>query len=147
MPRSLSDESGVSFWQPRIGDRRLVTSRHLVFNLSRPEKSLILLAPLARAAGGWERCRDAKTGKPAPAFASTTDPDYRKLLAMCEAGKQYLERETRFDMPGFRPRGDWVRELKRFGIIDPRSTPEGPIDVYATEGKYWESLWYIKPKG
>jgi hypothetical protein len=36
---------------------------------------------------------------------------------MCVAGKQYLEQVTRFNMPGFRPRGDWVRELKRFGIL------------------------------
>ena len=113
LPRSLCDESGVSFWQPRLGDPRLVTSRHLVFNLSRPEKSLILLAPWP---GSWRlgtlsRCQDEQARA---AFATTTDPDYRKLLAMCEAGKQHLDRETRFDMPGFRPRGDWVRELTRF---------------------------------
>jgi len=88
-----------------------------VFNLSRPDKSLILLAPLARDAGGWELCRDPKSRKPAPVFSSTGDPDYQKLLAMCVAGKQYLEQVTRFDMPGFRPRGVWVRELKRFGIL------------------------------
>ena len=97
--------------------RRLNTSRHIVFNLSRPDKSLILLAPLARDAGGWELCRDPKSRKPAPVFSSTGDPDYQKLLAMCVAGKQYLEQVTRFNMPGFRPRGDWVRELKRFGIL------------------------------
>ncbi len=97
--------------------RRLNTSRHIVFNLSRPDKSLILLAPLACDAGGWELCRDPKSRKPAPVFSSTGDPDYQKLLAMCVAGKQYLEQVTRFDMPGFRPRGDWVRELKRFGIL------------------------------
>ncbi len=100
-----------------ITPRRLNTSRHIVFNLSRPDKSLILLAPLARDAGGWELCRDPKSRKPAPVFSSTGDPDYQKLLAMCVAGKQYLEQVTRFDMPGFRPRGDWVRELKRFGIL------------------------------
>ena len=50
---------------------------------------------------------------------------------MCVAGKQYLEQVTRFDMPGFRPRGDWVRELKRFGILTSSSfrclTPEARI--------------------
>ena len=111
----------VLFWAKReltpIIPRRLNTSRHIVFNLSRPDKSLILLAPLARDAGGWELCRDPKSRKPAPVFSSTGDPDYQKLLAMCVAGKQYLEQVTRFEMPGFRPRGDWVRELKRFGIL------------------------------
>ena len=145
LPRTLADETGVSFWQPRMGDRRLNTSRHIVFNLSRPEKSLYLLAPLARAAGGWELCRDPKTSRPAPVFMSTSDPEHQKLLAMCVAGKNYLERITRFDMPGFRPRVDWVRELKRFGILGSDASPGQPIDVYATERKYWESLWYSKP--
>jgi hypothetical protein len=36
---------------------------------------------------------------------------------MCVAGKQHLEQVKRFDMPGFHPRGEWVRELKRFGIL------------------------------
>ena len=58
LPRSLADERGVSFWEPSLDDPRLLTSRHIVFNLSRPEKSLILLAPLAESAGGWGLCRD-----------------------------------------------------------------------------------------
>ena len=125
--------------------RRLNTSRHIVFNLSRPDKSILLLAPLARGAGGWELCRNPKSKKPAPVFLSTSDPEYQKLLAMCVAGKQYLEQVTRFNMPGFRPRGDWVRELKRFGILGSGTGPNDRIDVYATERKYWESLWYARP--
>ncbi|MEI7530227.1 MAG: hypothetical protein WCK76_14915, partial [Elusimicrobiota bacterium] len=35
LPKSLSDERGVSFWQPSMKDPRLNTSRHNVFNLSR----------------------------------------------------------------------------------------------------------------
>ena len=145
LPRRLGDETGVSFWQPRMGDRRLNTSRHIVFNLSRPERSLILLAPLARSAGGWELCHDLKSKAPSPVFSTTSDPDYQKLLAMCVAGKQFLEGVTRFDMRGFRPRGDWVRELKRFGILGSDFSPRDRIDVYAVERRYWESLWYARP--
>ena len=36
-------------------------------------------------------------------FLTTADPDYRLLLAMCEAGKRRLEEIKRFDMPGFKP--------------------------------------------
>ena len=57
IPRSLSDEIGLSFWAPDMNDPRLRHSRHIVFNLTRPEKSLVLLAPLARAAGGYGLCR------------------------------------------------------------------------------------------
>jgi mono/diheme cytochrome c family protein len=144
LPRSLSDERGVSFWQPSLSDPRLATSRHLVFNLSRPEKSLLLLAPLAKSAGGWGLCRASKTVAEAPAaavFASTADPDYQKLLALCEAGKTHLGQIKRFDMAGFRPREDWIREMRRYGILPSDLEEKQPIDYYEVERAYWRSLW------
>ncbi len=143
LPQSLADERGVSFWQPSLDDPRLLTSRHIVFNLSRPEKSLILLAPLAESAGGWGLCRDPKTRKPANVFEDTAAPGYQALLALCAAGKDSLAQGTRrFDMAGFHPRADWVREMKRYGILPPDSAPAAPLDCYAVERRYWESLWY-----
>lgn len=142
LPRSLSDERGVSFWRFELDDPRLNTSRHIVFNLSRPEKSLLLLAPLAEAGGGWGLCCDPKTKQPATIFGDASDADYQKLLALCVAGKERLEQMKRFDMPDFRPRQDWVREMKRYGILAADTKPEVATDVYATERRYWESLWY-----
>jgi cytochrome c5 len=144
LPRNLADERGVSFWEPRLDDPRLLTSRHIVFNLSRPEKSLILLAPLAESSGGWGLCRDPKTRERRTVFADTADPGYQALLALCVAGKDSLAEGTRrFDMPGFLPRADWVREMKRYGILPVDLAPTAPIDCYATEQKYWQSLWYL----
>ena len=142
LPTSLSDERGVSFWQPSMTDVRLNTSRHIVFNLTRPEKSMLLLAPLAESAGGWGTCRDPKTKQPVTVFASTADPDYQKLLAHCVAGKTRLDEMKRFDMPDFKPRIDWVREMRRYGVLASTVQPNDRIDVYATERKYWQSLWY-----
>ena len=68
-----------------LDDPRLLTSRHIVFNLSRPEKSLLLLAPLAPAAGGWGLCHDPKTTNSVTVFADTADAGYQKLLAMIRA--------------------------------------------------------------
>jgi hypothetical protein len=149
LPRSFADERGVSFWQPSMGDPRLNTSRHIVFNLSRPEQSLMLLAPLQEGAGGWGLCRDPKNGQLATVFASTADADYQALLAMCAAGKSRLDEIKRFDMPGFQPRADWLREMKRYGILDRIAPGDGAaLDVYAVEQRYWESLWYRpKPEG
>jgi len=145
LPRNLSDERGVSFWQPDMSDPRLNTSRHILFNLSRPEKSLILLAPLAEASGGWGLCRNLQTPERAPVFPSKEDPDYRALLALCEAGHERLLQIKRFDMAGFKPRADWVREMKRYEILPADVAPEALIDVYAIEGRYWESLWHQPP--
>ena len=146
LPVSLADERGVSFWQPSMDDPRLNTSRHIVFNLSRPEKSILLLAPLAESAGGWGLCRDPKSRKPATVFADANDADYQKLLAMCVAGKEHLDRIKRFDMPDFRPRVDWVRELTRYGVFSGGVGQTAPADVYAAEKAYWASLWYLPAK-
>lgn len=140
IPRTLSDERGTSFWQPKIPDRALITSRHLVFNLSRPEKSLVLLAPLAREAGGFQLCR--KPDDPAPVFSNTSDPGYQALLAMVTTGKQDLESITRFDMPGFKPRPAYLREMKRYGILPADLAPDAKVDPYQTDQLYWRSLWH-----
>jgi hypothetical protein len=162
LPLTLADERGVSFWQPSLDDPRLLTSRHIVFNLSRPEKSIILLAPLAKEAGGWGLCApvrgaDASSARgseasgrgvraPSAVLTSTADSGYQAIRAMIVAGKEFLEhRNTRFDMTGFVPRTDWFREMKRYGMVPQCVKPEEVTDVYAIEQDYWRSLWHRPP--
>jgi hypothetical protein len=140
LPRNLSDEIGISFWRMDLNDKRLQQSRHRVFNLTRPEKSLMLLAPLSKAAGGFGTCA-ADDGKK-PIFADANDPDYQKLLALCERGKKRLEEIKRFDMPGFQPRPEYTREMKRYGVLSADLKPDAPVDPYKTDRAYWEALWY-----
>jgi len=143
--QTLSDEIGLSFWEPDMNDPRLKYSRHVVFNLSRPEQSLILLAPLARPAGGYGLCHppNVPAQNDNAVFTSKDDPGYQSLLAMCAGGKRRLDQFKRFDMPGFRPRPEYVREMKRFGVLSPSfDIDKDPIDVYAIDRQYWESLWY-----
>jgi len=144
LPQSLSDERKVSFWRPDPDDPRLRMSRHLVFNLTRPRESLMLLAPLAKEAGGYGTCRtkDAQENAAKPVFADPNDPDYRKILAMCTAGKEHLDKIKRFDMPGFHPPQPYIREMKRYGVLPADLPAEAKIDVYATDRAYWRSLWY-----
>jgi len=75
-------------------------------------------------------------------FASTDDPDYRKLLAMVEDGKAMLDEETRFDMPNFRPSPEYIREMKRYGIL-PKDfdATRNPVDPYALDRAYWSLDW------
>jgi hypothetical protein len=147
LPHSLSDEIGFSFWMPDLKDRRIRRNRHIVFNLTQPDKSLMLLAPLAKSAGGHGSCRekDKAVGEGA-VFTGTDDADYQAILAMCAAGKRHLDDVKRFDMPGFKPRPEWVGEMKRCGILPTDFDPSrDPIDVYATEQSYWKSLHYQPP--
>ena len=144
LPMSMSDERGMSFWRFYMNDPRFQMSRHIMFNLTRPEKSLLALAPLAAKDGGLELCRD-KQGKPAAIFADRNDPDYKKLVAMAAAGRKHLEQIRRFDMPGFRPRLEYVREMKRFGILPADLPLDAAVDPYKADQAYWRSLWYRAP--
>ncbi len=140
LPLAMSDELDISFWYFDIQDPRLRFSRHILFNLSRPAKSLILLAPLSQAAGGWGLCR-TKQDQPATVFEDTDDPGYQKLLAMVAAGKANLEKIKRFDMPGFQPPRPYVREMVRYGILPPDQMGQA-VDSYRLDRQYWRSLWY-----
>jgi len=122
-------------------------SRHMAYNLTRPEKSQILLGPLAAGAGGYGTCQakspPPKPGEKAPdVFANTADPDYQKILAAVQEAKKWLDEHKRFDMPGYRPYAPYVREMKRYGILADTIGPGDPIDPYATDRVYWKSLWY-----
>ncbi len=125
---------GSVAWMKQFADPRLQFSRHILYNLSRPEQSLQLLAPLAKSAGGHAFCGDVFTGR--------DDPDYRALLAGVEETKVYLESITRFTMPNFRPEPEYVREMKRYGILPENHRDGAPLDVYDTDRRYWESFWH-----
>ena len=146
LPRSPSHKIGPGGWgaafdgaPPWIDltadDLRRRWSRHLMYNLTRPEMSLILRAPLAVSAGGRQACGPA-------VFADTTDPDYQTLLAAIARTRDELHRKTRFDMPDFRPRDEYLRRMQRYGILPEQLAEDAAVDVYALERAYWESLWY-----
>ncbi|MDR3109935.1 MAG: hypothetical protein LBU65_09670 [Planctomycetaceae bacterium] len=135
LPQSPTDEIGGPPWDAlRQNDIRRRYSRHLLYNLTNPDKSRQLLAPLAKSAGGYELCGKA-------VFESKDDVGYKTLLTAIERTKTELDTIKRFDMPGFVPRQQYIREMKRYGILPPEYDAAKPIDTYSLEQKYWESLW------
>lgn len=139
LPLSMSDERKMSFWMPKVPHLSHNTSRHLIFNLSRPKKSLLLLAPLDKKSGGFGICGGTDQN---PVFRDASDPDYQTLLEMVKAGRDDLNRRTRFDMPNFKPHPAYVREMKRFGILQEDLPKDARIDPYQTDERYWQSLWH-----
>jgi hypothetical protein len=126
-------QRSLSFWE--LTDRN---PSELRYNLSRPEKSLLLLAPLGEDAGGYGMCSPER-----PIFEDRNDPDYQTLLAFARTLQAILESNPRFDMPGFRPSEHYVRELKRYGVLPACfDTDRDPIDVYETDRAYWRSFWH-----
>ena len=64
------------------------------------------------------------------------------------AAQSALDGMKRFDMPGFRPGPEYVREMVRFGILPRAPGDATPIDVYATDRAYWKSHWCCtQPQG
>ena len=121
-------------WARKYLDPRNLYSHLMLFNLSRPAKSVILLAPLAQAAGGYQSCGRA-------IFANVQDADYQRILALIQDAQAELERVTRFNMPDFQPHEHYIREMKRYGIL-PRDHAFGnPIDTYQTDRLYWDSFY------
>jgi hypothetical protein len=73
--------------------------------VTRPELNPFLTAPLAKAAGGTERCGKA-------VFPSKDDPDYRAILKTFEPIRDLLKRKPREDMPGGEPAADCGKPAK-----------------------------------
>ena len=116
-----------------------------LYNLSHPEKSMILRASLSKEAGGYEWCK-TKDGHPAATFHNTDDPDYKAILQAIWAAKVRQERYGRPDIAGFLPGDYYVRWMKRFGVLPEGLDPSrNPVDVYQTDQAYWRSLWYRPP--
>ena len=162
LPRHVTDQLPLSHGDMLSWERPLSRfSRHRLFNLTRPEDSLILLAPLAKAAGGYadrpappqpitvqenRHQPPAKISHPI-VFAGKDDPDFAAILAHVRAAGRKLDEIKRFDMPGFRPRAEYVREMKRYGVIDEAfDLDKDPIDAYQVDRLYWESMWWTPRK-
>jgi len=125
---------------------------HMAFNLTRPAKSPLLMAPLSKQAGGWGTCkaRDSKPAQLAAAkqlFSDTKSADYQAILKMIEQVKACLDKNKRWDMPGFKPHRYYIREMKRYGILSEAfDIDRDEIDIFELDRRYWESFWYY-PKG
>ncbi len=160
MPQHVTARIPLDSWGDMLAWTRPLSrySRHRIYNLTRPDKSLILLAPLARQAGGYAEASPAgdvpkpvkedRSRPPGPVahpivFSDANDPDYRLILTHVRAAAAKLDEIKRFDMPGFVPSEHYVREMKRYGVLPATAaTAARPIDVYATDDAYWRLFWH-----
>ena len=112
-------------------------------NISRPEMSTVLRAPLAKEAGGMGVCKGPD--RKGPIFKDKNNPLYQSILARIRDAHNRLGAGKRFDMPGFRPNKHYIREMQRFGFLPMDLKPDDPIDVYKVDRAYWDSF-YFRPK-
>jgi hypothetical protein len=120
---------------------------HRAFNYSRPEKSLVLLKPLSKEAGGYGMTKKVKkegktVAEDCSVFTEKEDPDYQLILSAIRENADHLKRIKRFDMPGFRPNQHYLREMKLYGILPPEFDDSSEIDPYEVDRRYWQSFWH-----
>jgi hypothetical protein len=88
--RALTDD--VVYTNPLV----YLVGPDLRVNLSCPEHSLLLTAPLAKGSGGLGLCRGARGH--GPVFRDRTDPDYRALLGAIRQGAAIMAACAQVDM-------------------------------------------------
>jgi len=119
-------------------ERKKCISAHVAYNLTRPEKSAMLLVPLSARAGGYA---GTDKGQHPVVFKDTSDADYGVLLQGISTAQKALEANKRFDMPGFRPNRQYIREMQRYGILPGTlDAAKDPVNPYDTDRKYWSSF-------
>jgi len=162
MPMFITDREIKLMYRDFEGFKRPTfrTSRNNIFNLSNPENSLALMAVLSKSAGGYA---EGKPGKPVKfeinlaekpqnfvhpvIFESKDNQDYQSILAHISEAGERLKTIKRFDMPDFQPRYEYLREMKRYGVLDADFDLKNPpkVDAYELDLKYYD-LFYPKPK-
>jgi hypothetical protein len=115
--------------------KKIRFSRHIVYDLTTPENSTLLLAPLSKSAGGYGICQ--KEGR--AVILTKEDNNYVALYNAVKSSKQYLQKIKRFDMENFVVRPEYYREMVRYGIVD-KDSPIEQLDPYIIDRKYWEAV-------
>lgn len=133
--RRIVKTRGLAPHERIVRDEDLRFSAHVLLNMSRPQYSPLLLAPLPADEGGWGMC--------AYQFKDKEDPKYQGLLAVMQQRKKQYDQRPRYGTAQFKPNPQYIRELKRFGVLPPSFDPaRDPIDVFDADQDYWRLFWY-----
>lgn len=131
----------------KVDKNRQSWSSHAGFNLTRPDKSGLLMAALSKEAGGWGICKSEDAKGSSGVIQDKTNATYKAILAYIGEGKNVLDSIKRWDMPGFKPHPYYIREMKRFGALpEDYDRDKNTVDLLAVEKKYFESSWYYPDK-
>jgi hypothetical protein len=137
--RKLVKELGTAPHERIVRKDDFRFSAHVLLNLSRPELSPLLLGSLPKDKGGWGTCPSQFSGK--------DDIAYQVLLKALYKQKKRLANVPRFGTPEFKPNRQYVREMKKFGVLPVEfDLNRDTIDVFETDQKYWELFWYQSKK-
>ncbi|MBO5254281.1 MAG: hypothetical protein J6B07_00480 [Opitutales bacterium] len=113
-----------------------------LFNLTNPDNSLFLRAPLAKEDRGYNWCKD-KQGNEVSVFESKEDPDYKLVRAEIEKTIERQNKYKRIEMPDYQPKQYYIHWMKFFGILPKNHNDNSKVNFYDLDEQYWRSLWWI----
>lgn len=128
----------VKPWEGWSFPRQHMSWSGTICNISNPESSILVRAPLAKEAGGLGLCSRIE-------FKDKDDPLYRDIVRRLGETNRQLNEGKRFDMEGFRPNGDYIREMQKYGFVKKDLAPGELFDYYKAEKEYFDS-WYYAPE-
>ena len=147
LPRRATETADLALGRPghaalakRLSPIRAPAFPDIFSTTSRgPRQSLLLLAPLAKEAGGYGLC--GGTGKPTPGvFAGTDDPDYRLLLESVLAAQEALNRMNALICPVSAPDRNTSGRWCATGYC--RARPTSLLMFTPLDRAYWQSHWH-----
>ena len=107
------------------------------YNLTKPEKSRVVDAPLAKTAGGL--AENNKKGKHPVIFENKDDPDYKKLLSCITQVADYMKKNFPFqNSPDFRPSRGYIRQMQKCKILPKDWNENTPIDAMKIDEEYFK---------
>ena len=132
----------MAFWQPAMG-RSTPGACALVAAPGVQSLAAGKVAAASRAAGRKRPAAVRRDAQEQPAsLRRLARPRLPGGARAIRDGKAKLDAIKRFDMPGFRPRKEYVVEMQRFGLLPALVPDAAPLDVYALDRAYWQLLWY-----
>jgi hypothetical protein len=128
---------------------QLRRGEEVLFNFSRPELSLVLLAPLARSAGGYATLDPEQTARrkqpigPSDfsacpiVFKDSGDGDYQAILKAIQAEARRVSAEPVSEVA---KAPDLALQLKLYGVLGKDFDVASPFDIRKAYEDYWRSL-------
>ena len=140
LPTTISGNETQHLWNwlatyPKTNPRNKM-SPNAVFNITIPENSPMLIAPLAKRAGG--RADPKKPNSHPVIFNSKADPDYQAILSAIKRANKYITTKSpRYTSPNFKPTQDYIEAMQSSGVSKDFLESKD-FNIFKCDEQYWK---------
>lgn len=111
--------------------------RDVLYNLTTPEESVVLLVPLAKEHGGLAEGVEKKSHP--IVFRDKNDYEYKKMLSGIREVSEHMKKTSPFQTEkNFFPTKGYIKVLQKCGIIPADYDYKTPVDAMELDEKYFK---------